>query len=113
LDGTIQPEERKYLQQLVEKQGMAEDGEINSLLNSSTVISADECDRWVETYLKSNPDRDNLLTLVSGLIYSDGEVSTDEAKLLTSLQSTDDRSIHPIVDRIRQLYQSAYRKLGN
>jgi uncharacterized membrane protein YebE (DUF533 family) len=112
LDGKIQPEETEYLQQVVQTQGMGEDTEIQALLQSSVAIKPDECDRWIREYLGNSPTADNyqeLLTAVSGLIYSDGEVDTNEAKLLMSLQQPPaDRSTpsaHPIIDRLRRLYR--------
>jgi uncharacterized tellurite resistance protein B-like protein len=115
LDGTIQPEERQYLQQVAEAQGMATDREIKALIQGLVVIKPDECDLWVKEYLGNSPTQDSyqeLLTAVSGLIYSDGEVATNEAKLLMSLQPNDSLSEpKPIVNRLRQFYQQITRNL--
>jgi hypothetical protein len=111
LDGIVQPEERKYLEQIVAAHGLDEDREIKPLLYGLVAVKPDECDQWVKEYLGDSPTPDRyqeLLTAVSGLIYSDGEVATNEAKLLMSLQPTDSPSssqIHPVLDRLRRLYQ--------
>jgi uncharacterized tellurite resistance protein B-like protein len=117
LDGTIQPEEKEYLQQVAAAQGMAEDREIKALIHGLVPVKPDQCDRWVKEYLGDNPSKDShqeLLTAVSGLIYSDGEVATNEAKLLMSLQPPDSPSSSQpksIVHRLRQLYQQMTRDL--
>jgi hypothetical protein len=113
LDGEIQPEERKYLQQVAESKGMAADEEIFPLLNGNKSISAAECDRLVQEYLQSHPDGGHdLLSAVSGLVYCDGEVTTSEAKLLNDLQSSPDRSSSFLLDRIRKIYRLGYEKLS-
>ena len=92
LDGRIQPEERDYLQRVAKETGVADDPEIQPLLYELRAVLPDECYGWVKEYLgdRSNPeDYDRLIEALSALIYSDGEVATEEAKLLTRLQLLD------------------------
>ena len=90
LDGKIQPEERQYLQQVANEKGVAADPEIQPLLHELRAVQPTECYEWVKEYLGERPsaeDCQNLIESISGLIYRDGEVALEEAKLLTKLES--------------------------
>lgn len=90
LDGKIQPEEREYLHQIAASEGLANDPEIQPLLNELRAVQPTECYQWMKAYLGDKPsteDYQNLLEAISGLIYRDGEVAVEEAELLTKLQS--------------------------
>ncbi|HBL12222.1 MAG TPA: Tellurite resistance protein TerB [Cyanobacteria bacterium UBA11162] len=92
IDGKIQPEERDYLNRVAKQSGVADDPEIQPLLYELKAVSVDECYGWVQEYLgdRSNEeDYQHLIEAISALIYSDGEVDTEEAKLLTRLQLLD------------------------
>ena len=92
IDGRIQPEERTYLRQFAKDAGVAEDPEIKPLLHEFKPVKASECYDWVREYLGDRPsseDCQKLLEAISALIYSDGEVAIEEAKLLTRLQQLD------------------------
>jgi uncharacterized tellurite resistance protein B-like protein len=95
IDGKIQPEERDYLQKVAKEKGVADDPEIQPLLYELRAVLPDECYTWVKEYLGDQPNKDDyehLIEALSALIYSDGEVATEEAKLLTRLQLLDPAS---------------------
>ena len=92
IDGTIQVEERDYLRRKAHEQGLVDDPEIRPLLFELVQIQRDVCYRWIEEYLGDNPSSEScqdLIEALSGLIYSDGNVDTEEAKLLSRIQSLD------------------------
>ncbi len=92
IDGKIQQEEREYLQRVAKEAGIADDPEIQPLLYELRAVLPDECYSWVKEYLGDQPsseDYQRLMEALSALIYSDGEVATEEAKLLTRLQLLD------------------------
>lgn len=89
IDGTVQPEERKYLRQLAEKQGLQNDPELKPLLYELVQVKPEQCYAWIEDYLSNAPDSqacNELLEAISGLVYSDGSVEVEEAKLLNRIQ---------------------------
>ena len=89
IDGKIQQEEREYLQRVAKETGVADDPEIQPLLYELRAVLPDECYAWMKEYLGDRPsseDYQRLIESLSALIYSDGEVATEEAKLLTRLQ---------------------------
>lgn len=95
IDGKIQPEEREYLQRVANEKGVALDPEIQPLLYELRAVQPDECYNWVQEYLgdRSTPeDYQHLFEAISALIYSDGDVATEEAKLLTRIQLLDPAS---------------------
>lgn len=90
LDGKIQPEEREYLQQVAKEKGVAADPDIQPLLNEFRVVQPATCHEWVREYLGDHPSQEDcqkLLEAISVLIYRDGDVAIEEAKLLTKVQS--------------------------
>jgi uncharacterized tellurite resistance protein B-like protein len=114
LDGKIQPEERTYLNRIATEKGVAQDPEISPLLQGSRQIETAECYQWVQDYLGNSPstaDYQNLLEAISGLIYSDSDVDTEEAKLLTQLQLLDPANHEPqpahnaVMKEIQKLYR--------
>lgn len=120
IDGTIQPEEREYLNRVAKEKGVADEPEIQPLLHEFTTVKPTECYEWVKQYLGDRPTSEEcqqLLEALSGLIYSDGTVATEEANLLTQLQSLDpnniggDQSSNTILSAIRSLYQRWIAKL--
>lgn len=120
IDGAIQPEEREYLNRIAQEKGVADEAEIQPLLHEFTSVKPSECYEWVKQYLGDRPtseDCQQLLEAISGLIYSDGTVATEEANLLTELQSLDpnnisgDQSSNTVLSAIRSLYQRWIAKL--
>jgi uncharacterized tellurite resistance protein B-like protein len=114
LDGKIQPEERTYLNRVAQEQGVAQDPEISPLLQDLRQIETAECYQWVQEYLGDSPstaDYQNLLEAISGLIYSDSDVDTEEAKLLTQMQLLDPANHEPqpahnaVMKEIQKLYR--------
>jgi hypothetical protein len=115
LDGKIQPEERQYLQQVAKEKGVAADPEIQPLLNEFRVVQPTKCYEWVREYLGDHPSQEDcqkLLEAISGLIYRDGEVAIEEAKLLTKLQSLNsaNETLHPAYSGVLKQIQKIYRR---
>jgi hypothetical protein len=108
LDGAIQPEERQYLAKVAQTHQLDFDPEIESLLAGRISLAAADCEHWIQEYLgdRSIHDDDGLIEAISGLIYSDGDVAVDEAKLLVNIQSQPSTS-PPLVSKIQQLYKKA------
>lgn len=114
IDGKIQPEERQYLHQVAQEKGVAADPEIQPLLNQLRAVQPAECYEWVRGYLGDRPspeDCQELLEAISGLIYRDGEVAIEEARLLTKLQSLNPANGTPqaphsgLLKNIQKLYR--------
>ena len=114
LDGKIQPEERRYLQQVARAKNLADDPEIRPLLNELRTVQPAECYEWIQAYLGDRPSEtayQSLIEAISGLIYSDGDVAVEEAKLLNKIESshseeTEHRSIHnSAIQAIQKLYR--------
>ena len=108
LDGAIQPEEHQYLAKVAQAHQLDLDPEIESLLAGRISLAAADCEHWIQEYLgdRSINDDDGLIEAISGLIYSDGDVTVDEAKLLVNIQSAP-ASTSPLVSKIQQLYKKA------
>jgi uncharacterized tellurite resistance protein B-like protein len=113
IDGVIQPEERQYLRRIAQENGVATDPDIKPWLYELIPVQPTICYEWVKEYLGSSPsteDYQNLLQAISGLIYSDGDVAIEEAKLLTKLQqiSASDSTqagSNNILKQIQKLYR--------
>lgn len=121
IDGRIQPEEREYLHRVAKQSGVAEDPEIQPLLYELKSVSPQECYGWVQEYLGDPPTPDDyqrLIEAISALIYSDGEVATEEAKLLTRLQLLDPAiapqkgGYNTLLKTIQKLYQRWMNQQG-
>jgi uncharacterized tellurite resistance protein B-like protein len=118
LDGKIEPEEREYLAKVAKAHQLDEDTEIHPLLDGTMKVTSTECQQWIQAYLgdRSIHDDDRLIEAISGLIYSDGDVATAEAKLLIDIQSTP-APVEPkeqlLVTKLRQLYQSWVKKVNS
>ena len=115
LDGRIQPEERQYLHQIAIEKGVASDPEIQPLLHESRIVPQTACYEWVKEHLGERPmirDCYGLIEAISGLIYSDGEVTLEEAELLTKLQSSNpaDMLSQPSYNAILREIQKLYRR---
>ncbi|MGB7413039.1 MAG: TerB family tellurite resistance protein [Thermosynechococcaceae cyanobacterium] len=114
LDGKVQLEEQQYLQKVAQDAGIADDETLKPLLYGLKPVSKEECYAWVDEYLGAHPTSEacqQLLEAISGLIYSDGDVAAEEAKLLTQIQSLDPEQSEPhqfresVTQAIQQLYQ--------
>ncbi|MGD1919390.1 MAG: TerB family tellurite resistance protein [Pleurocapsa sp.] len=117
IDGIIQPEERIYLRRVAHDFKLADDPEIKPLLSELKPIQPVECYQWLEEYLGNNPsaeDYQQLLEVISGLVYSDGYVDIREAKLIETIQSCDPKNpecrnsiLDKILRKIQKLYKAA------
>ncbi|MEO1429520.1 MAG: TerB family tellurite resistance protein [Cyanobacteria bacterium J06633_8] len=114
IDGRIQPEEREYLRQIAKSKDIATDPEIKPWLYELVPVKPDECYQWVEEYLGTSPsveDCQNLIQEIGGLIYSDGEVAIEEAKLLARIQDLSDKSeskqgkLNIILKQVQKMYR--------
>ncbi|MBD2134785.1 TerB family tellurite resistance protein [Sphaerospermopsis sp. FACHB-1094] len=115
IDGRIQPEERQYLREIAQAKGLATDPEIKPWLYELVPVKPNQCYEWVREYLGDRPSLEECETLIeaiSGLIYSDGEVAIEEAKLLTRLEelSKSDDSTQPIYNPLLKQIQKLYRR---
>lgn len=120
IDGTIQSEEREYLHRIAQEKGVADDPDIQLLLNESRSVDAAECYDWVKEYLGDRPTSENcqhLIESISALIYSDGNVANEEAELLHELQLLDPTNASPeqetnaVLKTIQKLYKRWVTKL--
>jgi hypothetical protein len=77
-------------------------------------VQPTECYGWIKEYLGDRPsseDYQNLIEAISGLIYSDGEVAIEEAKLLSKLQSLNSENAsaqlgyNAVLKEIQKLYR--------
>ncbi len=115
IDGVIQPEERVYLRRVARDFKLADDPEIKPLLSELRPIQPVECYQWLEEYFGDNPsseDYQQLLEVISGLVYSDGYVDTREAKLIETIQSCDPNNPecrNSILDKVLRKIQKLYR----
>ena len=114
LDGKFQPEEQQYLQKIAQAKGVAEDPILRPLLNGLRPVSKPECYAWVGEYLGKKPTSEacqQLIEDLSGLIYSDGDVASEEAKLLTQIQRlTADNEPHQFKEVVAQAIQKLYQR---
>lgn len=121
IDGQVQPKEREYLQRIAAEHGLVDDPEVAPLLQESRTVTPVECYAWVKQYLGNQPDQANyqeLLEAISGLIYSDDDVASEEAQLLSDLQQLDPATAiaggeesNVLLKSIRQLYRNWMAKL--
>ena len=115
IDGVIQTEEREYLRRIAIAYQVENDPELKPFLSELKPVQAQECYRWLTEYLGENhqeEDYQELLEALSGLIYSDGDVEVQEARLLTKLQELDpmyEQSKSPL-DKLLEKIQKLYRK---
>lgn len=118
LDGEVQPEEQNYLRRVAAEQGVADDPEVQTLLEVQQRVSPTECYNWLADYLGPQPqseDYQRLLDSISALVYSDGDIDAEEAKLLTQLQSQAAASDSPqsafnnLLKGIKKLYWQRHR----
>jgi uncharacterized tellurite resistance protein B-like protein len=118
IDGLIQTEERDYLHKVAQDKDLEQDPDIKPLLSELKPVQPAECYQWLEDYLGDNPseeDYQDLLESLSALIYSDGEVQTQEAQLLSKLQLMDPAQLTSKsgFDKLLKTIQKLYRKAIN
>ena len=119
IDGEIQPEERKFLEDIAVERNLQSPTELQDLFEKQQNSSAEQCHRLLEKYLGSNPnpaDYESLLSAVSKLIYSDSDIATEEAALLTKIQNLDPQNsqsrsaFDKVIAKIQRLYQAGLKK---
>lgn len=92
IDGELEPGEQEFLQRMANEKGLADDPEIKSLLLRDLPVQPEECYSWLQTYLKNHSeDKDfqELYEAINSLMYSDGELDSQEKELLAELVATD------------------------
>lgn len=116
IDGIIHQEEREYLKKMARETELIDDPEIKSLLSEIKPISINQCYEWLETYLgktHNKKDHQKLLESISGLVYSDGDIDVEEAKLLHYLQDSDPQNQSPqsifkgLLNSVKKMYRQA------
>ncbi|MBE9174563.1 TerB family tellurite resistance protein [Synechocystis salina LEGE 06155] len=119
LDGVIQVEERQHLRRLAAEYELENDPELQALLSELKSVEAPQCYAWVNEYLGDYPSEQEyseLLEALSGLLYSDGDIQTQEAQLLASLQESDPShgptksSLDKFLSKVQRLYRRALQK---
>jgi uncharacterized tellurite resistance protein B-like protein len=115
IDGEIQPAEEKFLAQIATEQNLDSTIKLQDLLAQYQDSSLEKCSQLLEQYLGANPtlaDYEHLFGAVSKLIYSDDDIATEEASLLTKMQDLDPSNLktHSTFDqailKIQKLYQA-------
>lgn len=114
IDGKIQPEEREYLYRLAKEKGVENDPEIYPWLYEFRTVSPNQCYEWIQEYLGDRPSSEkcqNLIEAISALIYSDSEVTSEEAQLINTIQQLDPANHPPqtiqstVLGGIQKLYK--------
>jgi hypothetical protein len=114
IDGKVQPEEREYLYRLAKEKGVDNDPEIYPWLYEFRTVSPTQCYEWVQEYLGDRPSSEkcqNLIEAISALIYSDSDVTSEEAQLITSIQQLDPANNPPqsmqsaVLGTVQKLYK--------
>ncbi len=120
IDGKVQEEERQYLHRIAQEKGVANDPEVQPLLYEFRTVQPEQCYEWIREYLGDRPSSEacqQLMESISALIYSDGTVANEEAKLLTRIQLLDSSSEtaelphNSVLKAIRRVYQDWLSKL--
>lgn len=113
IDGKMQPEEREYLHQIAQETGVADSPELQPLLHEFVAVSPAECYRWIQEYLGDRPtsiECRQLIQAIATLIFKDGNVASEESKLLANLQLLDSMASLPeerqsaVLSTIHKLY---------
>jgi len=119
IDGEIQAEEQKFLENIALEQNIVSATELQGLIANYQGSSLDKCYQLLKQYLGDNPeeaDYENLLTSVSKLIYSDNNIATEEALILTQIQNLDPNNFKnyatfdKTISIIKKLYQTGLNK---
>ncbi|MEL7009302.1 MAG: TerB family tellurite resistance protein [Cyanobacteria bacterium J06588_4] len=114
IDGEIQAEEKEFLTKIAVEQNLISVAELEDLLAQPKNYSPEKCYQLLEQYLGADPnpaDYDRLLAAVSRLIYSDDDIATEEAEILTKIQNLDPHNsqAHSPFDRLIGKLQKLYR----
>ncbi|GAB4245037.1 MAG: hypothetical protein Kow0049_34990 [Stanieria sp.] len=118
IDGSIQAEEQEHLKQVASSQNLTDEPDVQTLLAVTEPIPSEQCYQWLNDYLGSHPtesDYQNLLEAIAALVYSDDEIATEEAKLLSELQSlaptheSSQLTFDKLLKAIGRLYRQKFR----
>ncbi|MEL6927318.1 MAG: TerB family tellurite resistance protein [Cyanobacteria bacterium J06600_6] len=119
IDGEIQPAEKTFLEQIATEQNLESAVDLQTLLAEHQDSSLEKCYQLLEQYLGRNPnvdDYDHLLSSVSKLVYSDNDIATEEASLLTKIQNLDPNNLttpstfDKAIAKIQKIYQQGLNK---
>jgi hypothetical protein len=119
IDGEIQPEERKFIEKIAAERSIESVTEVQNLLDNYQNSSLSQCYQLLEQYLGNSPepqDYDDLLSAVSSLIYSDNDIATEEANLLTQMQNIDPQNYQKrstfdkVIGKIQKLYRAGLNR---
>ncbi|MEL6494749.1 MAG: TerB family tellurite resistance protein [Cyanobacteria bacterium J06623_7] len=118
IDGEVQPAEKQLIEQIALENNLISAADLPDLLAQYENSSTEQCYQLLQQYIGANPTLevyDNLLSAVSKLIYSDNDIATAEADLLTKIQDLDPQKLqnHSTFDhaitKIQRLYQKALK----
>ena len=118
IDGEIQPEEKKFLETIAKRQNLAS-SQIEELLATPQVTTTAQCYQLFHEYLGLHPaaeDYQNLLSAVSSLIYSDNDIATEEASLLTQMQNLNSKELNSnstfdkLIAKIQKIYKTGLKQ---
>jgi hypothetical protein len=115
LDGVIKPEERAYLRSMATYYNLTDNAELKPFLSELKPVQPAECYKWLKDYVGENPtqeDYQGLLEAISGLIYSDGDIPVQEAKLLNHIQllAPSNQAHHSTFEKVLKVIQKLYRQ---
>ena len=115
LDGKVQTEEQDYLTRLANEEGIASHPEIYPLINGLKEVSTEQCYEWISDFVGDRPSKETLNQLIediSGMVYSDGEMDSAEAKILNDLQQmvTPQPLPHSLNSKIVHQLKGYYKK---
>jgi len=118
LDGKVLPDERSYLQRIAKEKGVDDEQEIQPILYELRSVKPEECYQWVQDYLGEHLTSERchqLIESISHLMYADGTIDNEEAKLLTRLQILESEPTPSlqikVIATIRKLYQHGVSKI--
>lgn len=114
IDGEIQSEEKEFLEKIAIEQDINSATELQGLIANYSNSSSATCYQLLEKYLGDNPsqaDYESLLMAVSKLIYSDNNIATEEALILTQIQNLDPNNLknHSTFDKTISIIQKLYQ----
>ncbi len=119
IDGEIQVEERAFLEKIAAEKNIQLPSQTEALLTHPQVTSTAQCYQLLREYMGTHPnsqDYHHLLSAVSSLIYSDNDIATEEADLLTQIQNLDPQNSNSnstfdrIIAKIQQIYQKGLKQ---
>lgn len=116
IDGEIQHQEKKYLQDIATSRKLTQNQDIQDLLLFREPISEKQCNQWIDDYLGTNPTPEhcqNLISEIAGLVYCDDNVEVEEAKILAKIEnySSSNKILPNVLKTISNLYKKGLKKI--